>query len=118
MLTPAFAQQFAEAWADAMNSQDFEKISGHYSDDVEITTQVISRQSTDRTTTIKGINRISAFWKNTFNSLPDLRFGMYEFFTSLNSLVIYYKASIDKRACEIFYFDENGKIIRSVAHFN
>lgn len=118
MITQTFAKQFAEEWADAMNQKDFEKISARYAENVEVTTMVMSHNPTERTTTLSGIDRITAFWKNTFNSIPDLKFGMYEFFTSLNSVAIYYTASINKRACEIFYFNDEGKIVRSVAHFN
>ena len=118
MITQKFAEQFAEEWADAMNKQDFEKISVHYDENVEVTSPMILLASDEQSETMRGINKIIKYWKDTFKRIPDLRFGMYEFFTSVNSVAIYYRAFANKRACEIFYFNDQGKIVKSVTHFN
>jgi hypothetical protein len=47
-----------------------------------------------------------------------LKFDLIEVLWSVGSMVIYYHAVLGKRAAEVVFFDETGKVTRAVAHYN
>ena len=39
-------------------------------------------------------------------------------FAGVGSVVIYYKAVLGLLACEVFFFDAQGKVNKAAAHYN
>jgi len=72
----------------------------------------------DQTRTLKGKKNVKPYWEKALERVPDLRFELIDVFIGVNSLVIYYKAVLGKRAAEILFFGEDGKVNRSIAHYN
>lgn len=118
MISVLQAQEFAREWIEAWNSHNIDRILEHYSEDFEMTTPMIVLTMNDQTGTLKGKKNVKSYWEKALEKVPDLRFELLDVFISVNSLVIYYKAVFGKRAAEILFFGEDGKVNRSIAHYN
>jgi ketosteroid isomerase-like protein len=112
------AEKFAQAWVDAWNSHDLDRIMSHYSDDFEMTSPFIVRLMNEPTGTIKGKENVRAYWAKALEHLPDLHFDLIEVLASVTSITVYYHAVLGKRAVEVLFFEENGKVRRGFAHYN
>jgi ketosteroid isomerase-like protein len=112
------AEKFAQAWVESWNSHDLDRIMSHYSDDFEMTSPFIVRLMNQPTGTITGKENVRAYWAKALERLPDLHFDLIEVLASVDSITIYYHAVLGKRAAEVLFFDENGKVKRGVAHYN
>jgi len=118
MISVPEAQEFAREWIEAWNSHNINRILDHYSEDFEMTTPMIVLVMNDQTGTLKGKKNVKPYWEKALERVSDLRFELIDVFVSVNSLVIYYKAVLGKRAAEILFFGEDGKVNRSIAHYN
>ncbi len=118
MISIKQAQQFAREWVDAWNSHDLDRILSHYADDFQMTSPFIVTMMNEATGTIKGKEKVRAYWAQALERLPDLHFDLIEVLASVDSITIYYHAVLGKRAAEVFFFDDNGKVRRAVAHYN
>jgi hypothetical protein len=112
------AREFAESWIEAWNSHSIDEILEHYSEDFEMTTPMIALVMNNQTGTLKGKNNVKTYWEKALEKVPDIRFELINTFVSVKSLVICYKAVYGKLAAEVFFFGEDGKVIRSIAHYN
>jgi len=72
----------------------------------------------DQTGTLKGKKNVKPYWEKALEKVPDLWFELLDVFVSVNSLVIYYKAVFGKRAAEVLFFRDDGKVNRSIAHYH
>ena len=118
MISIKQAQQFAREWVDAWNSHDLDRILSHYADDFQMTSPFIVTMMNEPTGTIKGKEKVRAYWAQALERLPDLHFDLIEVLASVDSITIYYHAVLGKRAAEVLFFDDNGKVRRAVAHYN
>lgn len=111
------AQKFAEAWIHSWNSHDMEQILAHYSDDVEITTPMIKLALGVDNGSLKGKAAVADYWQKALQKIPDLHFELYEITTGVNSIALYYKSVMNKKAIEVMFFDETGKVNKMIAHY-
>jgi ketosteroid isomerase-like protein len=111
-------QQFAREWVEAWNSHDLDRILSHYADDFQMTSPFIVTLMDEATGTIKGKENVRAYWAKALERLPDLHFDLIEVLASVDSITVYYHAVLGKRAVEVLFFDENGKVRRGIAHYN
>jgi ketosteroid isomerase-like protein len=118
LISAAQAQAFAKEWIDSWNSHDLDRILSHYTDDFEMTSPFIVGLMNEPTGMIKGKENIRAYWAKALERIPDLHFELIEVLASVSSIAIYYHAVLDKRAVELLFFDQNGKVTRGVAHYN
>jgi ketosteroid isomerase-like protein len=118
MISLTQAQTFAQEWVDSWNSHDLDRIMSHYSDDFEMTSPFIVMMMNEPTGTIKGKEKVRAYWAKALERLPDLHFDLIEVLASVDSLTIYYHAVLGKRAAEVFFLDGKGKVTRAFAHYN
>jgi ketosteroid isomerase-like protein len=112
------AQKFGQEWVNSWNSQDLERILSHYADDFQMTSPFIVTMMNEPTGTLKGKEKVRAYWAQALERLPDLHFDLIEVLASVDSITIYYHAVLGKRAAEVLFFDDNGKVRRAVAHYN
>jgi ketosteroid isomerase-like protein len=112
------AQKFGQEWLNAWNSHDLDRILSHYADDFQMTSPFIVTMMNEPTGTINGIEKVRAYWAQALERLPDLHFDLIEVLASVDSITIYYHAVLGKRAAEVFFFDDNAKVRRAVAHYN
>jgi hypothetical protein len=61
---------------------------------------------------------IGAYWRRALERIPDLHFEIRDVFTGVNSVVVDYKAVLGLLACEVFFFDGQGKVCKAAAHYN
>lgn len=112
------ALRFAEAWVEAWNAHDLDHILAHYSEDALMTSPFLTTLIGEPTGTLKGKEQVRAYWRRALERVPDLHFDVLEVFVSVGSMVIFYKAVLGTRACEVFFFDDQGKVSKAVAHYN
>jgi ketosteroid isomerase-like protein len=112
------AQKFGQEWVEAWNSRDLERILSHYADDFQMTSPFIAAMINEPSGTLKGKEKVRAYWAQALERLPDLHFDLIEVLASVDSITIYYHAVLGKRAAEVLFFDDNGKVKRAVAHYN
>jgi ketosteroid isomerase-like protein len=112
------AQKFGQEWVTSWNSHDLERILSHYADDFQMTSPFIATMMNESTGTLKGKEKVRAYWAQALKRLPDLHFDLIEVLASVDSITIYYHAVLGKRAAEVLFFDDNGKVRRAVAHYN
>ena len=112
------ARQFAEEWVTAWNNHDIDTVLTHYTDDFEMTTPMIQRVLGIESGTLKGKTAVGDYWRAALVKAPDLKFTILDITCGVDSVSIYYNAVMGKRAIETFFFNENGKVYRSLATYN
>ncbi|MFK5880479.1 MAG: nuclear transport factor 2 family protein [Flavobacteriaceae bacterium] len=111
------AQVFAQEWIKSWNSHNLEDILSHYSDDVEITTPMIKIAGGINSGTLKGKEFVRDYWKKALNKIPDLHFELIDVTRSVDSIALYYKSVMNKKAIEVMFFNEQGKVNKMIAHY-
>jgi hypothetical protein len=51
------------------------------------------------------------------DKIPDLKFELYEVTSGINSVALFYKSVMNKKAIEVMFFDENEKVNRMFAFY-
>ncbi|WP_457596857.1 nuclear transport factor 2 family protein [Hydrogenimonas sp.] len=105
-------EKFVHEWIDAWNSRDLEKILSHYSDDIEITTPMISITTGNEESTLKGKKAIAAYWAKALEKLPDLHFVLLDWTEGVNCVSIYYESVMNLVAIETMWLNDCGKVYR------
>jgi [ribosomal protein S5]-alanine N-acetyltransferase len=113
-----FAQKFARNWVQAWNDRDLDSILSHYSDDFEMASPFIASMTGESSGSLKGKEKIAQYWRKALEKIPDFQFEIIDVLLGVNSIVIYYKAVFGKLGSEIMLFDEDGKVIKAIAHYN
>jgi hypothetical protein len=116
MITPEFANQFAQEWLSAWNSHDLEAILTHYADDFEMISPYIVTIAGDPSGTLYGKKEIGQYWAAALAKYPGLYFDLRQVLIGVQSIVIYYQG-ISGMAAETFVFNQEGKVIKSIAHY-
>jgi len=118
MITKEFAQGFAQDWIDSWNTHDLARILSHYSDDFEMTSPFISTIADESNGSLKGKENVAKYWQNALTKLPDLKFELRDVLFSMNTIVIYYQSVMNKMAAEVMFFNDQGKVVKSIAHYD
>ncbi|HFK5527039.1 nuclear transport factor 2 family protein [Elizabethkingia anophelis] len=111
------AQQFAKTWIEAWNSHDMNAILNHYSEDIEITTPMIKMALGEGDGSLKGKEAVADYWRRALDKMPDLHFELYDVTEGVDSVALYYKSVMDKKAVEVMFFNEEGKVNKMFAHY-
>ncbi len=118
MISMESAKNFAQQWVKAWNLHDLDKILLHYADACELTSPLIITVLKEPSGTVKGKQRIRAYWEKALDRVPDLCFELLEVLTGVNSITIYYRSVFGRLAAEVIFLDKNMKVVRAVAHYN
>ncbi|WP_407478728.1 nuclear transport factor 2 family protein [Elizabethkingia anophelis] len=111
------AQQFAKTWIQAWNSHDMNAILNHYSEDIEITTPMIKMALGEGDGSLKGKEAVADYWRRALDKILDLHFELYDVTEGVDSVALYYKSVMDKKAVEVMFFNEEGKVNKMFAHY-
>ena len=106
------AQEFAKNWINDWNSHDLEQVLTHYADDLEITTPMIKLAGGIESGSLQGKAAVAAYWRKALDRLPNLHFELLDVMEGVNSVALYYKSVMNKRATEVMFFNEEGKVNR------
>lgn len=117
MIAEDRAAKFAEEWIEAWNTRNLDSVLEHYAEDIELTSPLIVQLTGDPTGTLKGKPAIREYFAKGIARFPDAHFDLIEALAGVNSIVIYYKAVLEKRAAETCIFGSDGKIIKSMVHY-
>lgn len=110
-------KKFAQNWIQSWNSHNLQNILSHYSEDIEITTPMIRLAGGIDNGTLKGKGAVADYWKKALIKIPDLKFELIDVTESVNSIALYYKSVMNKKAIEVMFFDENGKVNKMIGHY-
>nr|WP_294859627.1 nuclear transport factor 2 family protein [uncultured Fluviicola sp.] len=111
------AQKFAKDWVKSWNSHDLDAILAHYSDEIEITTPMIKLAGGIESGSLKGKENVREYWKKALEKIPDLKFELYEVTSGINSVALFYQSVMNKKAIEVMFFDEHGKVNKMFAFY-
>src|SRR5438067_203682 len=117
MIDKAFAEQFAAEWIAAWNSHDLERILSHYADDFAFASPRIVQVVGEPSGKLQGKAAIGAYWAKGLQHAPSLHFELLTVLTGVESVTLYYKGLRGVLAAEVFYFNADGKVILSAAHY-
>jgi len=111
------AQKFAKNWIECWNSHNLDDILSHYSDEIEITTPMIKLAGGIESGSLKGKENVRGYWKKALEKIPDLKFELYEVTSGINSVALFYKSVMNKKAIEVMFFDDYGKVNKMFAYY-
>lgn len=118
MITAERARNFAVEWIEAWNSHDLPRILSHYTEDFEMSSPFVAKFTGEDAGVLRGKAAVGAYWRAALERIPDLRFELLNVFAGVDSVAIYYKAVLGKRATEVLFLDESGKAYRAFAHYD
>ena len=103
-------------WIAAWNSRDLERVLALYSDDAEMTSDKIQALGFEASGTLRGKDRLRAYWGKALAMLPNLRFDLIDTYVSPDSVVVFYQNERGAQICEYLRLDANGKIRQGSAN--
>lgn len=112
----SFAQKFGREWVEAGNTHDLDKILLHYTDDFELSSPIIKVIANEESGVLKGKEVIKTYWSKALQLNPNLNFEFINAFTGVNSVIVNYKGHRGLSS-EVFFFNEQGKVYKSCAHY-
>jgi hypothetical protein len=112
-----FAERFVHEWIEAWNSHNLDAVLSHYSDDFEMSSPFIIVFSPESGGTLRGKEAVGAYWSAALEKFSDLHFVLDSVFVGADSIAVSYTSVLDKKAVEVFFFDENGKVLKAAAHY-
>lgn len=117
MITKEFATQFAQEWVEAWNAHDLDRVLTHYADDFEMTSPIIVSVMSVPSGTLKGKERIREYWAKAMARIPGLAFKLNQVTASIDSIALYYDGASGRKSIEWFLFDDHGRVVKSIAHY-
>jgi uncharacterized protein (TIGR02246 family) len=103
-------------WIAAWNSHDLERVLALYTEDAEMTSDKIQALGFDAGGTLRGKDRLRAYWGKALAMLPNLRFDLIDTYASPDSVVVFYQNERGAQICEYLRLDAEGKIRQGSAN--
>ena len=118
MITNEKAEQFAEEWIKAWNQHDLNAILSHYSDQIEFYSPFIPLLKFNETGVITNKADLKRYFEIGLNAYSDLQFTLHNFFTGIDTVVLYYTSVNGRLAAEVFQLNEEGKAIKVFCNYS
>ena len=118
MISEEFAVHFAQDWIESWNAHDLDRILSHYADDFEMTSPLIVSVMSVPSGTLKGKDNIREYWAKALRRRPELKFHLQKVTFGVDSMAVHFRSEIGGKSVEWFFFAEDGKVIKSLAHHN
>ena len=103
-------------WIAAWNSHDLERVLALYAEDSEMTSDRIPALGFDVSGTLRGKDRLRAYWSKALQLLPNLHFDLIDTYVSPDSIVVFYQNERGAKICEYLRLDAEGKIRQGSAN--
>src|SRR3954469_2982295 len=97
-------------WIAAWNSHDLERVLALYAEDIEMTSDKIQALGFDASGTVRGKERLRAYWGTALARLPNLHFELIDTYVSPDSIVVFYRNDRGAKICEYLRLNADGKI--------
>lgn len=111
------AQRFADEWYAAWNAHDLDAILGHYADDVEMTSPLVSALTGRDEDRIVGKDALRAYFAAGLERFPALHFEPIGLFVGVDSLVLHYRRTGGNSTAEVVLLNDEDKVSRYYAHY-
>ena len=118
MLDEDFAKHFAQDWIESWNSHDLDRIFLHYTNDFEMASPNIIRGGFSETGKLTGKEAVGKYWSTALQPNSPLHCTLTDVLVAVDSLTIYYKNQNGRLAAEVFFFNEDGIVYKSAAHYS
>ncbi|WP_407164890.1 nuclear transport factor 2 family protein [Bradyrhizobium sp. ORS 111] len=113
---PARLAALGRDWIAAWNSHDLERVLSLYAEETEMTSDRIPALGFGASGTVRGKERLRAYWSTALAKLPDLHFELIDLFVSPDSIVVFYQNERGMKICEYLRLDAEGKIRQGSAN--
>jgi uncharacterized protein (TIGR02246 family) len=110
-------QQLASEWIAAWNSRDLERVLKLYTEDAEMTSRYIVKLGFNASGTLRGKDKLRAYWSKALTIRPDLHFVLIEAFVGPDSVAVLYRNDLGKQVCEYLRLDDDGKIRQASGNY-
>lgn len=118
MLTPEAARRFADAWYRAWNAHDLDAIMALYAPPIEHSSPFIARYTNDPACApLRGKDAVRAYFARALERNPALAFHPLHLGVGVSTVNLVYRRMSGDLAVEVFFFDETGKVSRSISHY-
>lgn len=117
LMTESFAATFAKAWYGAWNAHDIDAIMACYSASIRHSSPFIKKYNGTDDLNLEGTAAVRNYFARALARNPTLRFDPMHITVGLESVVLVYTRMTGDLAAEAFWFDDAGKIVRSVSHY-
>jgi len=116
MITREFADHFAQEWVAAWNSHDLERVLAHYSDDFVMSSPRIAIFAGEPSGVLRGKEAIGEYWQKALGAHTSLHFKLLATFVGADSVALHYQG-VGGPAIEVFFFNDEGKVVRAAATY-
>jgi hypothetical protein len=89
----------------------------HYAPAIEHSSPFIKRYNGTDDVAIHGIAAVRDYFARALERNPTLRFDPIHLAIGLESVILIYRRMTGDLAAEVFFFDEDGKVVRSISHY-
>jgi hypothetical protein len=116
-VTEEFAGEFARQWYAAWNAHDVDAIMACYAPGIRHSSPFIKRYNGTDDLYLDGIAAVKDYFARALVRNPTLRFDPLHITVGLESVILVYTRMTGDLAAEAFWFDDAGKIVKSVSHY-
>src|SRR5581483_8744847 len=106
--TPADLLVLGQQWIAAWNTRDLNRVLELYADEAEMSSPKIVALGFDAGGTLRGKDKLRAYWNKALTFRPKLHFTLIETFVSPDSVAVLYQNEFGKQVCEYLRLDEAG----------
>jgi uncharacterized protein (TIGR02246 family) len=103
-------------WISAWNARDLARVLKLYAEDCEMTSDRSPAFGFGATGTLRGKERLRAYWSAALAKLPELHFELIDLYVSPDSVVVFYANERGSKICEYLRLDAEGKIRQGSAN--
>ncbi|MBX3358848.1 MAG: nuclear transport factor 2 family protein [Phycisphaeraceae bacterium] len=117
-MTAEQAHGFAAAWYGAWNAHDLDGIMALYAEGIEHSSPYIARYTGDpECRALKGKGTVREYFARAIEKNPTLRFNPMHVGVGVETVNLVYQRMSGDLAVEVFFFDDAGKVVRSISHY-
>ena len=106
---PARLAALGREWIAAWNSHDLERVLALYDEDSEMTSDKIPAFGFGASGTLRGTEKLRAYWGAALEKLPNLHFELIDTYVSPDSVVVFYQNERGAKICEYLRLNDEGK---------
>lgn len=118
LLSAGAAQRFAQAWYAAWNARDLDAIMALYAEEIEHSSPFIARYNADPSCApLKGKAAVRDYFGRALQRNPTLAFNPMHIGVGVNTVNLVYRRMSGDLAVEVFFFNGQGLIARSISHY-
>ena len=115
--SPADLLALGQQWIAAWNSRDLDQVLTLYTEDAEMSSPKIVTLGFEADGTLRGKDKLRAYWGKALTFRPRLHFTLLEAFVSPDSVALLYHDEFEKRVCEYLRLDAAGKISQASGNY-